>query len=75
MNLDLKNSTTLVTLLGVGAGLAGTWAVMSYRMDALEKRVVNLEDTLEAVQKENATQVEEVKCLICKTNNIPCPGC
>ena len=75
MNLDLKNFTTVVTLLGIGAGIAGTWAVMSYRMDTLEKRVVHLEDTLEAVQKENATQVEEVKCLICKTNNIPCPGC
>jgi uncharacterized protein HemX len=75
MNLDLKNLSTVIALIGVGAGIAGTWAVMSYRMDELQKRVEHLENTLERVQKENEAQVEEVKCLICKTNNIPCPGC
>jgi hypothetical protein len=75
MTLDLKTFSTVITLLGVGAGLAGTWAVMTYRMEELQKRVDHLEVTLAAVQKENESQVEEVKCLICKTNNIPCPGC
>jgi len=74
-NITLSQIATVIGLLASGAGIVTTWTLMQYRLDQLEVRLDAISAQTEALEKENAEQANEVKCLICQTHNIPCPGC
>ncbi len=75
MRFDLSTISQVAGLAVITSGIFATWALLKYRVDALELRVKELEVELEQQEAKNAQQVAEVKCLICKAHNIPCPGC
>ena len=74
-SITLSQIATIVGLLASGAGIVTTWTLMQYRLDQIEVRLNTIAATTEALEQENAEQANEVKCLICQTHNIPCPGC
>ena len=73
--ITLSHIATGLGLLASGAGIVTTWALMQYRIDQLETRLDEIAVQAEALEAANAAQASEVKCLICQTHNIPCPGC
>lgn len=75
MRFDLSTVSQVVGLAVIASGIVATWTLLSYRVDALETRVKELERQIEDQEAKNAQQVAEVKCLICQAHTIPCPGC
>ena len=73
--LDAKTLLTLISLIANFAGIIGTWAVMQYRMEAIEAKLILLEQRVAATESANIEQIAQVKCLICEAHGIPCPGC
>ena len=75
MKIDLKTLATVVGIVASLAGIIGTWSVVQYRLDAVEQRQMQLSKEIQDVESALQKKGDEVKCLICETNNIPCPGC
>tara|TARA_R110001583_G_scaffold144666_8_gene296652 strand:+ start:7263 stop:7490 length:228 start_codon:yes stop_codon:yes gene_type:complete len=75
MNFDIKVVAGVVSLLVCFAGIASTWTLLQYRIDQLEKKNAILEADIEKLSDEFRLAGEEVRCLICKSHEITCPGC
>jgi sensor domain CHASE-containing protein len=75
MNIDLKTLATVIGIVASLAGIIGTWSTVQYRLDEVEVRQVELSKEIKRVEEALHEKGDEVKCLICDTNNIPCPGC
>lgn len=75
MNIDLKTLATVIGIVASLAGIIGTWSTVQYRLDEVEVRQVELSKEIKKVEEALHEKGDEVKCLICDTNNIPCPGC
>ena len=73
--LDLNKVAVIVTLASIFAAGVTTWALMQYRIGIVEERLKTLESRLEEVDRANVQRAEDIKCLICEANKIPCPGC
>ena len=75
MNIDLKTLATVIGIIASLAGIIGTWSTVQYRLDEVEVKQVELSKEIKKVEEALHEKGDEVKCLICDTNNIPCPGC
>lgn len=75
MKIDLKTLATVIGIVASLAGIIGTWSVVQYRLDAVEVKQEQLSKEIQNVETALQEKGDEVKCLICHTNNIPCPGC
>jgi len=75
MNIDLKTLATVIGIVASLAGIIGTWSTVQYRLEEVEVRQVELSKEIKKVEEALHKKGDEVKCLICDTNNIPCPGC
>ncbi len=75
MNIDLKTLATVIGIVASLAGIIGTWSTVQYRLDEVEVRQAELSKEIKQVEEALHEKGDEVKCLICDTNDIPCPGC
>ena len=75
MKIDLKTFATVIGIVASLGGIIGTWSVVQYRLDEVEIRQAELSKEIKKVEESLHQKGDEVKCLICETNNIPCPGC
>ena len=75
MSLDVKSIATWIGIAGSLGGVAGTWMLLQYRLEEVEKTQQALSIQVEALREANQETGEEVKCLICAAHNIQCPGC
>ena len=75
MKIDLKTFATVIGIVASLGGIIGTWSVVQYRLDEVEIRQAELSKEIKKVEESLHQKGDEVKFLICETNNIPCPGC
>jgi outer membrane murein-binding lipoprotein Lpp len=74
-SISLSQIATGIGLLVSFAGIVTTWSLMQYRLDQIEKELSTLQTQVSQLESDSAAQADEVKCLICRTHSIPCPGC
>jgi len=73
--ITLSQIATGIGLLVSFAGIVTTWSLMQYRLDQIEQEISTLQTQVSQLETDSAEQADEVKCLICRTHSIPCPGC
>ena len=61
--------------LGVGGGSFGVSAAPDPALAGLVAQVEALEGKVAGLEAQIAASQSEVRCLICETHEIPCPGC
>jgi methyl-accepting chemotaxis protein len=74
-DVSLSQIATSIGLLGSFAGIVTTWHLTQYRLDQIEASIEKISSDTESLEQASEEQAAEVKCLICQTHNIPCPGC
>ena len=66
---NLQTISTVISICVALAAIAGSWYLLGYRMDQVEKRVESLELGVEETGK-------QITCQICAAHDIKvCPGC
>lgn len=80
--IDLKHVSIVLSVLGGVVAPVATFTTMKVQqeqltrdVDSLTDEVNSLESAVERLEAELDDAGDEVKCLICTTHELGCPGC